>query len=154
MNEPGYAPRRGTDDDRLNRTMGRPRHGFGPRRGEDVPLGRMSPAGKFGRITLGIQAVDYQVFTVSRENYGVDVQTVLPKVFVRKRPVWNLIIVENQPRPAFIHGRCEGLVQPYSRTCLERIWDLRERLGRRLQIQYCTSLINIRERPKCVLKFC
>ncbi len=50
MNEPGYAPRRGTDDDRLNRPMGRPRHGFGPRRGEDVPLGRTTPSGKFGRM--------------------------------------------------------------------------------------------------------
>src|SRR5262245_29196209 len=50
MIEPGYAPRRGTDEETLNKVMAPPKHGFGPRRGEDVPLGRTAPSGKFGRM--------------------------------------------------------------------------------------------------------
>lgn len=44
----GYAPKRG--DDPFSAHAPVPKHGFGPRKGDDFPLSEFVPAGKFGRM--------------------------------------------------------------------------------------------------------
>ena len=49
----GFAPMKGS---KARMSVGpRGKHGFGPRRGEDVPLGRFSEPGKFGRMFPDLQ---------------------------------------------------------------------------------------------------
>ena len=53
MDKSGFAPVKGTV---VGLNFGpRGKHGFVPRRGEDVPLGRFNPTGKFGRMFPDLQ---------------------------------------------------------------------------------------------------